>query len=162
MARYARETEVPVERTKVDIEKTLTRYGATAFMYGATQERAVVQFELEQRRIRISLTLPQSSDHSVAYSPAGKYRTATQRQAALEQERRSLWRSLLLVIKAKLEAVDAGISTIEQEFLAFVVLPNGQTVDEWVGPQIQRALDENSMPPLLPAAYVEVENREER
>ncbi len=39
-------------------------------------------------------------------------------------------RALLLVIKAKLESVESGIETLEQAFLAHVVMANGQTVYE--------------------------------
>lgn len=39
-----------------------------------------------------------------------------------------------------------GISTIEREFMSDMLLPSGQTVGEWLGPQ----LDEREMPSLLP------------
>ena len=35
-----------------------------------------------------------------------------------------------LVIKAKLEAVEAGVTTFEQEFLANMVLPDKTTVSD--------------------------------
>ncbi len=38
------------------------------------------------------------------------------------------WRALVLVVKAKLEAVASGISTLESEFLANIVMGNGQTI----------------------------------
>ena len=58
-----------------------------------------------------------------------------------DQACRQRWRALLLVIKAKLEAVTAGISTIETEFLANIVLPdNTICVGEWMLPQIDRGL----------------------
>ena len=45
-------------------------------------------------------------------------RGARARQETHDQACRQRWRALLLVIKAKLEAVTAGISTVETEFLA--------------------------------------------
>ena len=56
------------------------------------------------------------------------------------------------MIKAKLEAVTAGISTVEAEFLANVVLPDNRTAGEWMLPQIDRAYRTGEMPPMLPAA----------
>ena len=44
-------------------------------------------------------------------------------KGAHEQERRRLWRALLLNIKAKLEAVESGISVFDEEFMAHIVLP---------------------------------------
>jgi hypothetical protein len=65
---------------------------------------------------------------------------------------RQRWRALALVIKAKLEAVEAGISSVEDEFLSFIMLPNGSTVGEWVQPQIERVYESGSMPALLPGS----------
>ncbi len=55
------------------------------------------------------------------------------------------------MIKAKLEAVASGVSTFEEEFLAHVVLPNGDTIGDWLAPQIANAYDTKKMPPLLPS-----------
>ena len=67
-----------------------------------------------------------------------------------EQHRKSRWRALYLVIKAKLEAVDIGITTIEEAFLADTVLPDRRTVAEVMQPQIESAYSTGNMPPLLP------------
>ena len=45
---------------------------------------------------------------------------------------------------------DAGISTIEQEFLASIALPNGITVSEWIAPQLEKAYENHEMPAMLP------------
>ena len=58
----------------------------------------------------------------------------------------------MLIVKAKLEAIEAGISTIEREFLADVVMPNNQTVGQWLAPQIEQVYLSGKMPPLLPGA----------
>lgn len=58
--------------------------------------------------------------------------------------------ALALVVKAKLEAVESGISTFEQEFMAHIVLPNGQTTGQWMIPQIEAAYKTGTMPALLP------------
>jgi hypothetical protein len=60
------------------------------------------------------------------------------------------WRALFLVIKAKLEAIDVGILTIEEAFLADTVLPDRHTVAEVMLPQIEGAYTSGTMPPLLP------------
>lgn len=54
------------------------------------------------------------------------------------------------IIKAKLEAIDSGISTVEYEFFYDFVLPNGQTLGEYMAPQVASAYDDGIMPPLLP------------
>lgn len=52
-------------------------------------------------------------------------------------------------MKAKLEAVAAGISTIEQEFLAWVVMPDGSTVGELAIPAIAESYRTGRTPNLL-------------
>lgn len=57
--------------------------------------------------------------------------------------------ALKLVIQAKLEAVEAGITTFEDEFLAHLVLPSGETFGEWAAPQLERAYITGAMPSSL-------------
>jgi len=87
-----------------------------------------------------------------AVDTSARERSNRAQQEAHDQACRQRWRALLLVIKAKLEAVTAGISTIETEFLANIVLPDNTTAGEWMLPQIDRAYRTGEMPPLLPAA----------
>ena len=56
------------------------------------------------------------------------------------------------MIKAKLEAVESGISTVEAEFLANIVLPDNNTAGDWMIPQIDEAYRTGEMPPMLPGA----------
>lgn len=57
---------------------------------------------------------------------------------------------MYLIVKAKLEAVEAGISTVEREFFYDVVLPDGRTTWEWMAPQIEAAYQTGEMPAMLP------------
>ena len=70
---------------------------------------------------------------------------------AWEQAGRQRWRALALVIKAKLEAVESGITEFDDEFMAHIMLPSGETFGSWAKPQIAAAYDTGDMPPLLPA-----------
>lgn len=76
-------------------------------------------------------------------------RSPAQAQTEYEQAVRQKWRALALAIKAKLEAVDAGITEFEDEFLANIVLPNGESAGNWMRPQIASAYAKGDMPPLL-------------
>ena len=58
-------------------------------------------------------------------------------------------RALALTIKAKLEAVECGITIFDEEFLAHIVLPNGRTMGELYVPQIEHVYETKEMPPLL-------------
>ncbi len=143
---YANRTEVSPGKSRDEIERTLRRYGATKFMYGWQENAAVIGFEAYNRRIRFVLPLPREGE--VERTATGRRRRNPQK--SLEQAERQRWRALALAVKAKLETVESGIATFEQEFMAYVVLPDGSTVGEWMAPQIETAYRMGQMPPLLP------------
>lgn len=153
MARYAAETSVPVEKTRGEIERTLQRYGADAFGYMSEVTHARVAFRMAGRHIRFHLPLPDRRADEFVYVVQGargqQRRSADALDRAVDQAARQRWRALLLIIKAKLEAVEAGITTIEDEFLAHTVLPDGSTVGEWAKPQLEEAYRIGSMPQHL-------------
>lgn len=94
------------------------------------------------------LTLPNRSDKKFTYHSKG-LRSADAAYKAWEQACRSKWRSLFLCIKAKLEAVECGITEFEDEFLAHIVLPDGNTAGDFLKPQIAIAYDTGDMPKSL-------------
>lgn len=148
MPTYAENTTVSVERSQAEVERILQRYGATSFMRGWDANRAVLAFTINKRQIRMIVAMPARDEFK--YTAQGKLRTsASAITASWEQACRQRWRALALVVKAKLEAVEAGISTFEDEFLAHIVLPDGSTTGQWMIPQIQRAYETADMPPLL-------------
>ncbi len=150
MSRYAEGTAVPSEKSRAEIEATLTRYGATAFAYGWQEQRAVVSFEAGGRRVRFVLPMPDRAAREFWHTPGRDLkRTPQQAQSEYDQAVRQKWRALALAIKAKLEAVASGITEFEDEFLAHIVLPDGQSAGEWLRPQIALAYDRGTMPPML-------------
>lgn len=155
MARYAQSTSVSVEKSRAEIESTLTRYGATAFAYAWQGSRASIQFEAKDRRIRFMLPLPDKTERRFTHAKHARHYTEKPRtpEAALkewEQACRQAWRALALVIKAKLEAVAAEITSFEDEFLAQIVLPDGKTVADHAKPEIAIAYQRGEMRPMLP------------
>jgi hypothetical protein len=148
MGRYAKDTTVSSARSKMEIEKTLAKFGARAFMYGWEGEHAAVAFQMYDRHIKFILPLPSRDDFS--QTETGRERAANVAEKAYEQAVKQKWRSLALIIKAKLVAVDDGILSFEEAFLAHIVLPDKSTVGQFILPQIARAYDQGSMPKMLP------------
>lgn len=152
MPRYAENTTVSVEKSKAEIEKTLQRYGADQFISGWDQAQAMIGFTMSGRQIKFTLPLPDKSDSDFTETPTGKERSEAAALKEWEKACRQRWRALALVIKAKLEAVEVGITTIEEEFMAHIMLPDGSTVGDYMAPQIQVAYEKRRMPNLLPWA----------
>jgi hypothetical protein len=124
VTRYAARTSVPVERSRSEIERVLAGYGCSQFQSGwESNAGAHVAFRVHDTAVMIHLPMA---------DPA-KIRSEARRRA----EERRRWRCLLLIIKAKLEAVQSGISSFEREFLADVVLPNGVTMGQWAVPHLK-------------------------
>lgn len=133
--RFAHGTDVPCSKTRGEIEALLVKHGAGQILSGIDTARRTgfVGFTLQGRQYRIPL-LPRKDNHR------------DEEQVAREQ-----WRALLLIIKAKLEFVSAGLATTEQEFLAHLVLPNGNTVGQEIAPRIAEAYAGGQITNLLPA-----------
>lgn len=148
---YAAKTDVPVAKSKAEVEAIVGRYGATSFAIMSKGDLCVIAFEADRRRVAFELPLPKKADFATRkkWGKTVKSDPAWQ-EREWEQACRQRWRALALVIKAKLEAVEAGIATFESEFLANIVLANGTTVGRWVGPQLQANYDTGKLPPLLP------------
>lgn len=147
---YAANTKVTVDKSRAEIERTLQRYGASSFAYGWDAGRAMVQFVHDGRQVRFTLPMPDRNDRKFTITKQNRYRSEDVAYQMWEQACRQRWRALALVVKAKLEAVDCGITTFEDEFLAHLVLPNGSTVGEWTRPQLEDIYNSGRMPELLP------------
>ena len=135
---YAETTSVPVAKTRGEIEALLAKFKCTQFVIGSDHElrQAMVQFRANNRIVRFTVALPNPDDKAIKYDRNGWNRPEGARQKVMEQVERSRWRALMLVIKAKLESVESQIATFEQEFLAHIVMPSGQTVGDLIVPQI--------------------------
>lgn len=145
MSRYASKTTVAPEKSRNEIEATLRRYGAEGFVYGSFDGKAMIAFRAKGRNIKFMLPIPSIEDSE--FKP--KRARSGMRERNWEQGLRQRWRALALCIKAKLEAVEAGIVTFDEEFMAHIVLPGGQTVGEKFIPQLANALEGKQLPPLL-------------
>jgi hypothetical protein len=145
---FAATTEVPVDKTRLEVEKLLIKRKAErfAYMYGA--DEAIIAFELSGRHYAFHLPLPRRGDYD--RTALGKPRSAGGRDKVLDQALRSRWRALLLIIKAKFEAVDAGVTTIEDEFLAHTVTPSGRTVGDVLRITLAEQYAGNEVPLLPP------------
>src|SRR5512146_2769938 len=155
MIHYAAKTSVPAERARAEIEQSLRKYGADAFSSGWVEKQARVQFRLKGRFVRVVLPMPDPKSDAFRHTKSGRWRSPGQRsdrmaEQAYEQAVRQRWRALCLAVKGKLEAVETGITTFEEEFMPFIVMPDGETVAEHALPAITAAYESGKMPALLP------------
>lgn len=127
--RYAATTKVPVDRSRAELEGLLQAHGATQRAVFLDDEAGMthVQFKMSDRLIKLSFNTP----------------------AKKEQAARQAWRSIILIVKAKLEYIAIGASTVEREFLADIVTPDGRTLHQLLVNPVQQMFKTGKMPALL-------------
>ncbi|WP_336715436.1 hypothetical protein [Arthrobacter sp. USHLN218] len=134
---YVRGASITCAASRAEIQEMLSQYGATGFRTGSENGRTMIAFTADRRRFRFLYEPPGTPE------PAGAARSPQQRSFPRPQGRdefsRRYWHKLSMLVRAKLEAVSAGIASFEDEFLAYMVLPGGETVAQNVRPGIARA-----------------------
>jgi len=150
--RYAADTSVSMDKSIAEIRNTVRRYGASEFMHAEGDTQAVIMFSMHDRRVMFRVAMPDPKAKEFTHTPGKRQRrTETAAHQAWEQACRSRWRSLALVVKAKLEAVASGITTFETEFLGNIVMPGTSvTVGEFVRDDLRLAYELGHTVPLLP------------
>lgn len=151
MTRYAGKTTIDRSSSVAELDRLVTRYGANGFAYGREDDAAWVGFRVGGRTVRLTVPMPDRNSAEFTETPTGKLRAESTALAEWEQACRARWRAVVLVVKAKLEAIECGISTIEREFLVDLVLPDGRTVGQHVLPGVVASLESGRVVRLLPA-----------
>lgn len=160
MNRFASNTSVPVERSQAELQRLVRQHGASTVATMQTETGAAVAFQVGAYRVRLELDVPTTKHFLDAAkqdkAPRGwlswdEKRRLHWAREQVEQVERQRWRALLLVTKAKFELIAEGASSIEREFMADLLLPNGQRVEQWLVPQLKDN-EGKRMPPLLPGA----------
>lgn len=154
MSRFAEGTDVPADRSRAEIERTLERYGASGMFYHAEADRASIGFKMHNRIVRFDMPMPPLADfRKVSVNRHGsRDRTPAEQAQARSKIVRQRWRCLALAVKAKLEVVESGVATFEQEFLAHIVLAHNRTVYQEIAPRLEEAYTTGKPIQLLPSA----------
>lgn len=145
--RYAENTSVSVEKSQAEVTSILRRYGANRFGTMEDEFSAYLMFEFKGLSVQIAVPLPPLSEFRT--TDTGRSRSQSVAEEARAQAIRQRWRALVLAVKAKLEAVEIGISTVEKEFLAFVMMPDGRQLSEHLIPELNKIVASGAMPKLL-------------
>lgn len=134
------DTSVDPAKTKAAIDKLFREYGVSGVIWKENYEKNTVEllFSVEtelngiRRKIGLKVSPPLFFNRHKTYNPKTG-RTETINAPNYAQS----YRLLFYWLKAKLEAVSYGLSSIEKEFLSQVIttLPNGQqtTIGEIIG-----------------------------
>lgn len=148
---YAHGTHVSAQHTQSEIMKLLAARGVTKMATMVDERRFQLAFEYEGVQYRIGLPLPDPDDAQFRTYQRGYgtyQRTESAAARMYEQELNRRWRAFGMVIKAKLVAVEEGITTMGAEFIGNAVLAGGRTVAETYSHQLAMMARNGTLPTL--------------
>ena len=153
MPKYAEKTEVSVEKSQEELRHILRNHGASQIgvfeNFGKGHYGVFFRITESDIPLAVKLLVPAPDESEFAFTPTGKERSKETVQKAMDQEMKRKWHVLILLVKAKFETIDQGISTVKREFLSDIVLPDGRTVEQFLIPQIEHSYEKGSLPKLL-------------
>lgn len=133
MGRYAEGTKVSVESSRGDISGILTRYGVQRMGWQTGPDGDELLFELKGNNYRFRIARPTLDEVKKAYVDAGgRWNLVYDHQAKVDAEWRRRWRANVLLIKAKLEFADGGDTTLEREFMPYLLVDGRRTLGDMV------------------------------
>ena len=132
--RYAEGTAVPVDKSRGELTGMLTTHGCQRMAWATEPQADTLQFELGGQSYRFVIGRPTMDDVVAQYRADGRdWSRVYDPQSKVDAEWRRRWRAHVLLLKAKLEFVAAGDTTLEREFMPNLVVAGGrQTLGEWL------------------------------
>lgn len=136
--RYAEGTTVSVDTSRGELSGLLTAHGCQRMAWATEPDADTLQFFLGGNGYRFRIARPTveevqarwREDHP--YAADGQFRNMDWRKNT-DAEWRRRWRAHVLLLKAKLEFVEAGDTTLEQEFMSALLVEGGQrTLGDWM------------------------------
>ena len=104
------DTRVPSSRSREQIETLLKRVGVDAFRWTTTSGGEAIEFIWPHEGESLGFRLVIHTEE--------------------DRQRARMLRVLFWYLKTKIEAIEAGLVDMEQEFLPHMLMPGGQTVYE--------------------------------
>lgn len=103
-----------------DLEKLLLEHDVTVFGYERLGDLAVVRFTMNDRKLRLVVTMPDWNDDKYRLTPVQRTeRSMTQRRQMYWSDVKQTWGAMTRLISAKLHGIEFGITTFEAEFGQF-------------------------------------------
>lgn len=133
MSRFAEGTTVPVDRSRGEITGILAAHGVERMGWQTVPEGDTLLFELKGHRFRFDIAKPTWEEIAKQLRAEGRDPSRVQDpRAKVDAEWRRRWRANVLLLKAKLEFIDSGDTTLERELLPYMLTQGGETVGELV------------------------------
>ena len=131
MARYAEGTKVSVESSRGEITGILAKHGVQRMGWMGSPEGDQLMFELAGGQYRLNIERPTLEEVRKRYiADGGRWNLVYDEQGKVDAEWRRRWRANVLLLKAKLEFIDSGDTTLDRELMPYRVLSDGRTLEQ--------------------------------
>lgn len=124
--RYAEGTKVTVDSSRGEITGILAKHGVKKMGWMSDGVSDQLVFEIDGQSFRFTIEEPTIAWAKQAYPNAYDF------HAKVQAEWRRRWRANVLLLKAKLEFIESGDSTLTRELLPYLVTKNGETMEELI------------------------------
>jgi hypothetical protein len=128
--RYAEGTRVSVDASRGEITGILAKHGVQRMGWMGSPSGDQLLFELGGGSYRFDIVKPTPASMRERDGADYTYPDNVDWQAKAEAEWRRRWRANVLLLKAKLEFIQSGDTTLERELLPYRLTKGGKTVDE--------------------------------
>ena len=128
--RYAEGTTVTVESSRGEISGILAKHGVQRMGWTTEPEQDVLMFELAGGSYRFNIIRPTAQSLRERWKADGRSTAYLPTDIQVRAEWRRRWRANVLLLKAKLEFIASGDTTLDRELLPYRVLKNGSTIEE--------------------------------
>lgn len=140
-ARAYSTTDVPVERTKEKIRQLFRLHGIEGFRFTENWKEHTIGLEFVRSQTVKDPALDKPIEVRIPvrmHIPVleGRHRRDDYTQTAWERRERQVWRALYYYLKSQLEAVEFGLRSLTDVFMADIVTSDGRTI----GDQVKGAL----------------------
>lgn len=103
-----------------ELEKLLLGHSVTVFGYERLDDLAIVRFKMNDKKLRLVVKMPDWESDEYKLTPSRReIRSVTERRRLYWLDVAKTWKAMKNLIAAKLEGIEAGITTFEVEFSQF-------------------------------------------
>lgn len=133
MPKYAEGTKVSVESSRSEITGILAKHGVQRMGWQTGPDGDQLLFELSGHNYRLQINKPTLEEVRAEYvAGGGRWNLVYDPQKKVDDEWRRRWRANVLLIKAKLEFAEGGDTSIEREFMPYMLVGGRQTLAEYI------------------------------
>jgi hypothetical protein len=118
---YAAKTKVSVVSSQAEIQELLEKHGIERIGIMREKNQASLWFENDGKYYKLNVPVSANCKNP-------------------EQEIKRAWRVLTLLVKAQFTAIAEGVTTIERQFYADMVMPDGQILFDHAKEQVEKSL----------------------